>query len=157
MQDEKDYLGRSFIDPPSHLKQNDHVCFIPKKLVHTYVGHTDGVNKIQYFPNLGHLMLSCSQDSRVKLWDVMTNRKCVRTYIGHTEAVKDISFSYNGRNFISVGYDKIIRYWDTETGQVLMTFNNKKIPFCCAMNPDPNNGDSFLVGTHIKSVSIIYN
>lgn len=136
------------------MKSTEHLCYIPKRLVHTYTGHSDGVQKIKFFPKTGHLLLSCSQDGKIKLWDVLSHRKCARTYIGHTEGVKDISFSFDGRQFVSASYDKLVHYWDTETGKVLMTFNNKKIPFCCAMNPDPENSHSFLVGTHIKSVSL---
>lgn len=36
-----------------------------------------------------------------------------------TQGVKDIWFSNDGRRFVSTGYDKKIRYWDTETGAIL--------------------------------------
>jgi pre-mRNA-processing factor 17 len=32
--------------------------------------------------------------------------------------VKDVNFTNDGAKFVSVGYDKNIRLWDTETGQV---------------------------------------
>jgi pre-mRNA-processing factor 17 len=32
----RDYLGRSYVDPPSHIKPAPHHCFLPKKLIHTW-------------------------------------------------------------------------------------------------------------------------
>jgi pre-mRNA-processing factor 17 len=57
-------------------------------------------------------------DGKVKVWDVFGSKKCMRTYLGHSKGVKDINFTKDGTKFVSVGYDKNIRLWDTETGQV---------------------------------------
>lgn len=35
------------------------------------------------------------------------------------QGVKDVWFANDGRRFVSTGYDKKIRYWDTETGQII--------------------------------------
>jgi pre-mRNA-processing factor 17 len=43
------------------------------------------------------------------------------------QGVRDITFSNDGRRFVSTGYDKNIRLWDTETGTVLQTFNTGKV------------------------------
>lgn len=54
--EEKDYQDRSWIAPPKDVKAaNDHY-YIPKKLVHTWSGHTKGVSAITFFPKHGHLI-----------------------------------------------------------------------------------------------------
>jgi len=45
----------------------DHACYIPSKIVHTWTGHTKGVNAIRFFPRAGHLLLSASNDEKVKV------------------------------------------------------------------------------------------
>ncbi|VDN29892.1 unnamed protein product [Cylicostephanus goldi] len=53
LKEAQDYQGRSFLVPPAFTGVNlraDYVpekCFIPKKQVHVYRGHTKGVNCLQ--------------------------------------------------------------------------------------------------------------
>ena len=147
-----DYLGRSFISPPSDLKNNEHNCYIPKKLKHTYNGHTKLVQRIQFFPKYGHLLLSCSQDRKIKIWDVFNHKKCIQTYLGHSMGVRDISFSFDGRQFLSTSFDKTIKLWDTETGKVKRTYELKKIPLCIQYNVGIGHTDEFIVGTNYKKI-----
>jgi len=148
----KDYMGRSFVDPPTSLKNNEHECFLPKKQLHTWKGHSKAVNAIRFFPKYGHLLLSAGSDSLVKIWDVYGKQKCVRTYIGHQQAVRDICFSNDGRKFLTASYDKNINYWDTETGQCLGTYTNHRVPYCVKFNPDDNRQNIFLAGCSNKKV-----
>nr|KYP60737.1 Pre-mRNA-processing factor 17 [Cajanus cajan] len=150
--EERDYQGRSWIAPPKDAKASNDHCYIPKRLVHTWSGHTKGVSAIRFFPKYGHLILSASMDTKVKIWDVFNSGKCMRTYMGHSKAVRDICFSNDGTKFLSAGYDKNIKYWDTETGQVISTFATGKIPYVVKLNPDEDKQNVLLAGMSDKKI-----
>ncbi|KAI3467518.1 hypothetical protein Pfo_024181 [Paulownia fortunei] len=150
--EEKDYQGRSWIAPPKDAKASNDHCYIPKRLVHTWSGHTKGVSAIRFFPKHGHLILSAGMDTKVKIWDVYNSGKCMRTYMGHSKAVRDIWFSNDGTKFLSAGYDKNIKYWDTETGQVISTFSTGKIPYVVRLNPDEDKQNVLLAGMSDKKI-----
>lgn len=40
----RDYQGRTFMVPPSDLKSRPHDCYVPKKVIHTFSGHTKGIS-----------------------------------------------------------------------------------------------------------------
>ncbi|XP_073131979.1 uncharacterized protein [Henckelia pumila] len=150
--EEKDYQGRSWIAPPKDAKASNDHCYIPKKLVHTWSGHTKGVSAIRFFPRHGHLILSAGMDTKVKIWDVFNSGKCMRTYMGHNKAVRDIYFTNDGTKFLSAGYDKNIKYWDTETGQAISTFSTGKIPYVVRLNPDDDKQNILLAGMSDKKI-----
>jgi pre-mRNA-processing factor 17 len=89
----------------------EHECFIPKKCVKKYTGHTKGVQGVEFFPGTGHLLLSGSMDGKCKVWDVLGDRNVCRTYAGHTEGVRSICLNQTGEKFLSSGFDRYIRLW----------------------------------------------
>ena len=77
-----DYLGRSYLHIPTDVDVNLRPsesglqeCFLPKKVIHTWSGHTKAISKIQLFPGSGHLILSGSMDTRVKVSPVREARR----------------------------------------------------------------------------------
>ncbi|KAF5355907.1 hypothetical protein D9756_004165 [Leucocoprinus leucothites] len=172
-----DYQGRTYMSPPladaPQLSQEagSQDCFIPKVCIHTWTGHTQGVSVIRTFPETGHLFLSGSMDTKIKarmlysalcacliyitslqLWDIYTHGNCLRTFHGHVKAVKDICFSNDGRRFLSCGYDRQMKLWDTETGQCLQRFSNGKIPYVVRFHPDEDKQHIFLAGMSDKKI-----
>lgn len=158
VKDPLDYQGRSFLHAPHdvgvNLRSHAHPdrCFLPKSHIHSWTGHTKGISAIQLVPKTGHLLLSGSMDCRVKLWEVYKERRCIRTYFGHRQAVKDVGFNNDGTQFLSAAYDRYIKLWDTETGDVVHRFTSKKIPFCVKFHPDKNKQHLFVAGTSDKKI-----
>jgi len=62
-------------------------CYVPKKKIHTYSGHTKGVARIQLFPRYGHLALSASMDGTVKV-------RIIGTLNGSDLLVKTVSYRF---------------------------------------------------------------
>jgi pre-mRNA-processing factor 17 len=68
-----DYQGRTYMSPPVAEAPNllaepgSQDCFIPKVCIHTWTGHTQGVSVIRLFPETGHLLLSGSMDTKIKV------------------------------------------------------------------------------------------
>jgi pre-mRNA-processing factor 17 len=90
--------------------------------------------------------------------------------MGHHKAVKDVTFSNDGRKFLSCGYDRQMKLWDTETGawwrwtllrfrwltghlgQCLKAFSNGKIPYVVRFHPDEDKQHIFLAGMSDKKI-----
>ena len=49
--------GRTWLDPPKNKKKENEYCYLPKKWVHTWSGHTKGVNAIRFFPTTGEPLI----------------------------------------------------------------------------------------------------
>ena len=66
------------------------------------------------------------------------------------QGVKDINFSNDGKRFLSTSYDKVIKLWDTETGQVIKTFGEGKMFYVAKFHPEQQN--MMLAGCSDKKV-----
>jgi pre-mRNA-processing factor 17 len=55
------------------------------------------------------------------------------------QGVKDISFSNDGRKFLSSSYDKVVKLWDTETGKVLCSLGEGKMFFTARCVPSASH------------------
>ncbi|XP_077297672.1 pre-mRNA-processing factor 17 isoform X1 [Arctopsyche grandis] len=156
--DSVDYQGRTFLCPPQDVGVNlksdtpPDRCFLPKSHIHTWKGHTKGISTVKWFPRSAHLLISGSMDCRVKIWEVYKERRCIRTYYGHRQAVRDVNFNNAGKLFISAGYDRYIKLWDTETGDCISHFTSRKIPYCAKFHPDDDKQHLIVAGTSDKKI-----
>ena len=153
-----DYQGRTYMHVPQDLdidlrkEVGSTKNYVPKKLVHTWKGHTKPVIGVRFFPGSGHLMLSGSADTTVKIWDVYHQKELLRTYSGHNKALSDIAFSPSGKQFLSASYDRMIKLWDTETGKCVNRFTTGKTPHVIRFNPSAEHSNEFLAGMSDKKI-----
>lgn len=110
-------------------------CSAPRRIFHTFDGHAGGVNKLEFFPRSGHLLLSCGNDSNIHLWSLYHDRKLLRAYYGHHMAVKDITFNSNGTQFLSCSYDRQVILWNTARGSIEKRLRTKAVPNTIKFNP----------------------
>ena len=154
---EFDYQGRTYMHVPQDLdidlrkEPGSQTNYIPKKLVHTWKSHTKAITALRFFPNAGHLMLSASADSKVKIWDVYHERELLRTYSGHSKAVTDVTFDPNGGRFLSASYDRQMKLWDTEYGKCIARFSTGKVAHCLRFHPS-GTPNEFLAGMADKKI-----
>lgn len=147
-----DYLGRTYWNVPNDIDVDLSgegmldVSYLPKKLLHTWTDHSKALSRVRLLPNSGHILLSASMDAKMKIFDVYHDRKCLRTIWGHNMGVRDIEFNSDGKKFLSAGYDKFVKLWDTETGQCIQHISLPGIPYCIKFHPDPNMEHIFFAG-----------
>lgn len=87
-----------------------------------------------------------------QLWDIYREGNLLRSFMGHTKAVKDVTFTNDGRKFLSCGYDRQMKLWDTETGQCIKAFSNGKTPYVLRFHPDDDKQHIFLAGMSDKKI-----
>src|ERR1700679_1021042 len=64
----------------------------------------------------GNLIVSCSQDNLVQVWDAKTGEQ-LRELQGHTDWVNSVAFSPQGNQIVSGSSDHSVRVWDAKTGE----------------------------------------
>lgn len=155
---EFDYQGRTYMHIPQDLEidlrkdEGSITNYIPKKQIHAWKDHAKAVTALRFFPGSGHLLLSGSADTTVKIWDVFHERELLRTFSGHSKAVSDLSFNSAGTQFISSSYDRMIKLWDTEKGVCVSKFTTGKTPHVIRFFPGPDHSHEFLAGMSDKKI-----
>lgn len=66
------------------------------------------------------------------------------------QGVRDINFSNDGRRFLSSGYDRVVKLWDTETGQVIKSLGEGKMFFTAKFHPDDDKQNVCMAGCQDK-------
>lgn len=61
---------------------------------------------------------------------------------GHTDKIRDVMFTHDGRYLVSAGYDKVVRVWDVQKGEIERTIRGEigdgavGLIYAAALSPD---------------------
>lgn len=91
----------------------------------TLKGHTDSVQDVS-FDVSGKLLVSCSADMSIKLWDFHQSFACVKTMHGHDHSVSSVAFVPQGDFVVSASRDKTIKIWEVATGYCVKTLTGHR-------------------------------
>ncbi|KAF9246371.1 WD40-repeat-containing domain protein [Melanogaster broomeanus] len=86
----------------------------------TLKGHQKGVNDVE-FDHKGHLLVTCSSDLFIKIWDSENEWKNVKTLTGHDHAVSSARFMPGDQFIVSASWDHSIRIFDVAAGHLVRT------------------------------------
>lgn len=90
------------------------------EMLRTLLGHSGPVYRVTFSPDRT-LLLSCSEDTTIRLWSLLT-WSCLVCYKGHTLPVWDVRFSPHGYYFATCSHDRTARLWATDHHQPLRIF-----------------------------------
>ena len=86
-------------------------------VIRTFSDHTSAVLAVSVSPDRATIA-SGTEDGTVRLWEVRTGR-CRPTVLCHDSRVTAISFSpIDSRRLISSSWDRTVRQWDVDDGQI---------------------------------------
>jgi WD40 repeat protein len=97
-------------------------------------GHHKPVMSIAFGPD-SQWLVSASQDTTLKLWDLKTGRE-LRAFAGHPGMVEKTAVTPDGRTLISAATDGAVKTWDIETGRELSSLGGRTPVWALALSLD---------------------
>ena len=88
--------------------------------------HSGQVHSATFSPD-GRRVVTASEDSTARLWDVETG-KVIAVLLGHEGSVQSAAFSPDGRRVVTASDDNTARLWDAETGKVIAVLQGHEGP-----------------------------
>ena len=127
-----------------HTSTRRHHCMVPKSTPYlTFTQHTKPVLGLHWHPSDERLLLSCSLDGTIRLWDVLQQKECVATYEMQEVPIKKVLWTTN-TTMVSAGYDSCAFHTDVESGRVLSKLKHSSHVTALAVHPEDTN--SLLTG-----------
>ncbi|KAH8851157.1 POC1 centriolar protein like [Schistosoma japonicum] len=119
------------------------------------VSHSGPVHKVACHPN-GHILLSASEDSTLKIFDLLEGRP-LYTLQGHQGPITAAAFSTNGDHFASGGNDEQVFLWRTNFDKCtneITTKNSDRSPHRIHTTSNPDGSVSRTKSIQINSRSL---
>jgi WD40 repeat protein len=112
------------------------------------LGHSDSVTAVVFSPD-GTTLASGSDDTTIKLWDVLT-RQSLATLDDHSDSVSTVAFSPDGQTLASGSADRTLKLWDVARQKLLATLNGHSSSVnAIAFTPD---GKTLASGVRLENI-----
>ena len=131
------YLWRGPSEDNTRLKQVKVTNAAPGRCVKLPKEHCKPVMNVDWHGTNGSLLLSCSLDSTIKLWDV-EQRRCIATYSLHTAAVRNGQWASRS-TVVTGGFDRLALLSDVENGKVISSFKHEGFVSVVKVHPVNRN------------------
>ncbi len=95
------------------------------RLMRSLPAHSDPVGGVDFVRD-GTLIVSCSNDGLIRVWDTATGQ-CLRTFFHEdTPPVVSVRFSPNGKYILTWMLDSRLRMWNYVDGKCVKTYEGHK-------------------------------
>ena len=118
------------------------------------LGKTEGIYSVGYSPIASDNYAVADWDGNIQLWQQKANQKqkLVNTIKAHDNTVSQIKYSPDGKLIASAAWDKTIKLWNAETGELIDTLTGHKNGVnTIAFSPD---GQTLISGGEDKTIKI---
>jgi len=106
-----------------------------KGCIHTYKGHTRGVNVLRFTPD-GRWVVSGGEDNIVKVWD-LTAGKLLTEFKSHEGQIQSLDFHPHEFLLATGSADRTVKFWDLETFELIGSGGPETAGVrCLSFNPD---------------------
>ena len=129
------YLARDS-DVTSKRRRMSNV--LPKVCERLPQKHSKPVMSLDWHCSNSSVLLSCSLDGTIKLWDIMC-QKYIATTSAHSGAAVSCAQWVTHNTVVSGGYDSLVHLSDMETGKIISSFHHKDFVSVVHVHPADKN------------------